>query len=334
MIDILRAGLLTSVQDLGRRGYRHLGIGLCGALDPLALSIANRLVGNEPGAAGLEITMGPCSLRFTCDTRVALSGADCHADLQGTPVAAWWSFPVKSGQVLTLRTARLGMRAYVAVAGGIAVPDALGSRSTDLIAGFGGHKGRALRDGDRLPTGTPAPGTNLSAPAFGVKPPVWRVNPQTTVIRVMPGPEYDDFTVASHHTFWNADWTVTPNSNRMGYRLAGPELQRKKNRSHDLLSHGVVPGVIQVPPSGQPIVLLADAQTTGGYPKIGTAIGADIWKLAQVRLGASLRFAYCSLDQAHQALHETTRYAAQIEQALVWHHEGFLNNAPRAARTL
>ncbi|MGC7404769.1 biotin-dependent carboxyltransferase family protein [Pandoraea pneumonica] len=331
MIDILRAGLLTTVQDLGRTGQREFGVASGGAIDPLACAVANRLVGNDLNAATLEITMGTCALRFSSATVVALTGADCHADLDGVPVWSWWRFPVARGQTLTLRPARFGMRTYLAVAGGIDVPVALGSRSTDLAAGFGGHEGRALHDGDRLSIGHASAATHNVGP-LGVRPPLWLSDPLAHRVRVLPGPEYDDFTAATHKTFWENPWQVTPNSNRMGYRLAGPEaLARKKNRAHDLPSHGVLPGVIQVPPSGQPIILLADAQTTGGYPKIGTVISADLWRLGQARLGSTLYFSECTQAEAREAWREQLRYLAQIERALAWHDRGILDTSRRPA---
>ena len=331
MIDILRAGLLTTVQDLGRSRLREFGIASGGAVDALACAVANRLAGNDPNAATLEITMGACVLRFASATLVALAGADCHADLDGVPVWSWWRFPVARGQTLTLRPARFGMRTYLAVAGGVDVPETLGSRSTDLAAGFGGFEGRALRDGDRIAIGQPSAAARKAAP-LGVRPPVWLSDPLAHRVRVLPGPEYDDFMAASHKGFWEHPWHVTPNSNRMGYRLSGPEpLARKKNRNHDLLSHGVLPGVIQVPPSGQPIILMADAQTTGGYPKIGVVISADLWRLGQARLGSTLYFSECSGAEAREALHEQRRYLAQIERALAWHDHGILTTSRRPA---
>ncbi|VVD67147.1 allophanate hydrolase [Pandoraea iniqua] len=341
MIDILRAGLLTTVQDLGRTGQREFGVASGGAIDPLACIVANRLTGNELNAATLEITMGTCALRFSSATVVALTGADCHADLDGVPVWSWWRFPVARGQTLTLRPSRFGMRTYLAVAGGIDVPVALGSCSTDLAAGFGGHEGRALRDGDRLGIGKGGEGGKGHASAdtrnvapLGVRPPLWLSDPLAHRVRVLPGPEYDDFTAATHKTFWENPWQVTPNSNRMGYRLAGPEaLSRKKNRANDLPSHGVLPGVIQVPPSGQPIILLADAQTTGGYPKIGTVISADLWRLGQARLGSTLYFSECTQAEAREAWREQLRYLAQIERALAWHDRGILDTPRRPAIT-
>ena len=308
MIEILRAGPLTTVQDLGRPGWRDRGLSLCGALDEFALQAGNLLVANPPGAAGLEFTLGPATLRFDADSCIALTGTDADADasLDGRPVRPWWRLAVRAGQTLKIAAPRERMRSYLAIAGGIALPPALGSLSTDLKAGFGGLDGRALRDGDRLPLNPPAA---LPGRTVGMRPPEW-----TPAVRVLPGPEHEDFSAAARKAFWAADWTVTPQSNRMGYRLAGPALSRE--RGEELPSHGVLPGVIQVPPSGQPIVLLADAQTTGGYPKIGVVIRADLWKLGQVRLGASLRFVPCTHDEAITALHEQRLQLDQMRIAL------------------
>jgi 5-oxoprolinase (ATP-hydrolysing) subunit C len=334
-IDVLKAGALSSVQDLGRRGYRHLGVGLAGALDPLSFEIANRLVGNPPDAAGLEITMGPVTLRFNQASRIAITGTDFNTSLDQQDVSSWWSLPVQAGQVLNLRGARRGMRAYLAVAGGIDVPVLMGSRSTDLKAGFGGFGGRALRDGDRLLIGTGHAAAAVfapDAPTFGVKAPAWSrfvefdyphqppqyggtrpVGP-TVAVRVLRGHEYPQFTDASQEALWTHHWTITPNSNRVGYRLSGPGLEREV--AHELRSHAVLPGTIQVPPGGQPIVLLADAQTTGGYPKIGMVISADLWRLAQARLGGALRFVECTPEEAREALRATQRYLTQVSAAL------------------
>jgi biotin-dependent carboxylase-like uncharacterized protein len=333
MITILQPGLLTSVQDLGRPGHRQLGITPGGALNRLAMSAANLLVGNPTSAAGLEITLGNCELLFSVDTRIALGGDDFNARLDGTPLTPYWSVPVQAGQVLKLAHTALhpghGIRTYLAVAGGIAVPLILGSRSTDLKAAFGGHHGRPLRRGDQLPQGD-ASNTrmHISSAAFGVRSPEWHglaqqahESRQRLILRVIPGPEFEHFTVAARNALWHDKWRITPNSNRMGYRLEGPELKRKQGR--DLLSHGVVPGVIQVPPAGQPIILMGDAQTTGGYPKIGVVIQADLWKLAQAPLNALLQFQQCDLEQALHAWQEQQDYLFQLEQtiaALHWSH--------------
>lgn len=307
MIEVMRAGPLTTVQDLGRHGWRDRGLSLCGALDDLALQQGNLLVGNAPGAAGLEFTLGPATLRFHADACIAVTGTDADASLAGRPLRPWWRAVVRAGQTLKLAAPRERMRSYLAIAGGLALPPALGSLSTDLKAGFGGFDGRALRDGDRLPLTNPA--ATLPSRAIGLHAPDWDAS-----VRVLPGPEHDEFSAASREAFWSAGWRLTPQSNRMGYRFAGPGLQRE--RGGELASHGVLPGVIQVPPSGQPIALLADAQTTGGYPKIGVVIRADLWKLAQLRLGGTLRFIPCSLDEARDALRQRQTQLDQLRSAL------------------
>lgn len=336
MIEIIQPGILASVQDLGRHGHRHLGIAPGGALNTLALASANLLVGNPRNAAGLEITMGMCEIRFNTDTRIALGGDDIGATLDDHPIAACWSIPVRAGSVLRMAAVapdvpgqplRHSMRSYLAVAGGIDVPLVLGSRSTDLVAGFGGHQGRALRRRDRLALGDATQAMQaVSGPAFGVRSPRWSALAQRqddssdhVTLRMLPGPEFEQFTVAARDALYANAWRVTPNSNRMGYRLEGGELKRKQGR--DLLSHGVVPGVIQVPPSGQPIILMGDAGTTGGYPKIGVVIGADLWKLAQVPLKASLRLEACTLPEALEAARQQQRYLDAIGEtvaALAW----------------
>lgn len=340
MIEILRAGALASVQDAGRAGARRFGVGAAGALDTVALAVGNLLTGNPRTAAAIEFTLGRAAVRFHAGARIALTGAECCAELDGKPLPAWHAATVAPGSTLTVGAPRIGSRAYLCVAGGIDVPLVMGSRSTDLKAGFGGHQGRALRDGDRLAIGPGAPGDDSPrrhddgdagggglADVVGVLPPSWAL-PLAPVgralpIRMLPGLEYHQFDGAAHTALWEAAWTLTPHSNRIGFRLQGPALSRRaEHRNHDLLSHGVVPGVMQVPPAGQPIVLMADAQTTGGYPKIGVVIEADLWRLAQASLGATLRFVRVTPQQAHDAQARLERYLARIEQALVWHGQG------------
>lgn len=306
MIELLRAGPLTTVQDLGRQAWRDRGISRCGALDDLALAQGNLLVGNPPDAAGVEFTLGPATLRFHGDCCIAITGTDADAQLDGRPLPPGWRQPVRAGQTLKIAAPRERMRSYLAVSGGIAVPLVLGSRSTDLKAGFGGLDGRALRDGDRLPLTPPAA---LPARRIGLAPADW-----DATVRALPGPDHDDFSAAARAAFWAADWQLTPQSNRMGYRFSGPGLKRQ--RGTELASHGVLPGVVQVPPSGQPIALLADAQTTGGYPKIAVVIRADLWKLAQLRLGATLRFVRCGHDEAVAALREREATLDRLRTAL------------------
>ena len=306
MIEILRAGPLTTVQDLGREAWRDRGISRCGALDDIALAWGNLLVGNPVDAAGLEFTLGPATLRFDTDCCIAVTGTDADARLDGRPLRPWWRQRVQAGQTLKLAAPRERMRSYLSISGGIALPAALGSRSTDIKAGFGGLGGRALRDGDVLPLAVPE---RLPARHIGIHAPEWDAS-----VRVLPGPEHEDFSASAREAFWAANWKLTPQSNRMGYRFEGPELKRE--RGAELASHGVLPGVIQVPPAGQPIVLLADAQTTGGYPKIGVVIRADLWKLGQLRLGGTLRFTPCTTDEAIAALRERQTTLAQLRTAL------------------
>ncbi|RSZ40990.1 MULTISPECIES: biotin-dependent carboxyltransferase family protein [unclassified Variovorax] len=324
MIVIRKPGVLASVQDLGRHGHRQLGICPGGALDVLALTLANRLVGNADGAAGLELTMGGCELQFETDTRIALAGDDFGATLDGMPLWPFWSVPVSAGQTLRLAGAnasgakrKAGVRSWLAVAGGVDVPPILGSRSTDLKAGFGGHEGRALRKGDRLPTGASMLDAALrERRPFGVRSPDWGTaeDDGAIALRVLPGPEFELFTLAAREQLWGERWRITPQSNRMGSRLDGAELKRK--RGGDMLSSGVIPGTIQVPPSGQPIILMGDAQTTGGYPRIGVVIRADLWKLAQAPLNGRLRLVQVDQPQALAAWASQQRYLSQVAQGL------------------
>jgi biotin-dependent carboxylase-like uncharacterized protein len=318
---VVKPGPLASVQDLGRYGHRQLGICPGGALDAVALTLANRLVGNADGAAGLELTMGSCEIRFEQPTRIALAGESFGARLDGMPLPPCWSVAVSAGQTLRLGGAasgeRPGLRSWVAVAGGVDVPPVLGSRSTDLKAGFGGLEGRALRKGDRLAVGASAlDESQRSRRAFGVRAPDAGDAPgEPITLRVLPGPEAEQFLQAARKQLHAEPWRITPQSNRMGSRLTGPELKRKRGSS-DMLSAGVVPGTIQVPPSGQPIILMGDAQTTGGYPRIAVVIRADLWKLAQAPLGGLLQLVEVDEQAARDAWNAQQRYLASVAQGL------------------
>jgi len=286
-IEVLRPGLLTTVQDRGRIGYQKFGVPVSGAVDEVALRVGNILVGNPQGAAGLELTaLGP-QLRFLDGAVVALSGAEVEGDLDGRRVPWYQSFLVRAGQVLDLRTCARGLRAYLAMAGGIDVPSLLGSRSTCLVAGFGGFRGRALLAGDVLRVGAP-PALPGDLCGRGV-PEKWRprdTSPAT--IRVVLGPQDGAFTAEGCRTFLESIYRVSPHADRMGSRLDGPLIAHRA--SADLISDWVPLGGIQVPGDGKPIILLADRQTTGGYPKIATVIGPDVPLAAQRRPGDLLRF--------------------------------------------
>ncbi|WMU43859.1 biotin-dependent carboxyltransferase family protein [Enterobacter bugandensis] len=302
MLTLIRAGLYTSVQDAGRFGMRQSGVSYCGALDRPSLEIANLLVGNAGSTAALEITLGQCVIEFGEETWFALTGAGCDATLDGKAVWTGWRLRAKAGQRLTLKRPLHGVRSYLAVAGGIDVPEVLGSSSTDQKAGMGGHEGRLLRDGDRLAI---KPSARHFTTTQGVKPLLWG-----NVIRALPGPEYQEFDEASKESFWRSPWKISPQSNRMGYRLQGQPLTRTTDR--ELLSHGLLPGVIQVPGNGQPIVLMNDAQTTGGYPRIACIIEADRYHLAQIPLGQPIHFVQCTLEEALKARQDRQRYLEQL----------------------
>jgi biotin-dependent carboxylase-like uncharacterized protein len=269
-IAIERAGLQSLVVDRGRFGLRHQGVGWCGAMDSRSYAIANELVGNAKEAAAIEIVLGDIILRFDAPAHFALAGADCNAELDGEPIATWSAHAAHAGTRLVLRRPRAWMRTILAIDGGIDVPLVLGSRTTDLMAAMGGFEGRALRAGDRLGLG-PANAAALHAP---VTPP--RVD---LALRTIAQP------LADH--LWGRWWTIGHESNRMGYRLKGDA------RPHDMgmmPSRAVFPGFIQLPPSGEPIVLMSDAQTTGGYPLAGVVVEDDVWMLAQAPIGAAVRF--------------------------------------------
>lgn len=290
MIEILSPGILASVQDMGRRGYRDLGVGVAGAMDAEALRIGNMLVGNDDTLAGIEFTLGGFAVRFTADTVFALTGADTGARLDGEPVPTWWVRRARAGQELRAGMAERGMRTMLCLAGGIDVPAVLGARATDLKAAFGGHEGRALRAGDRLSLGAAEPpaiplrGFGLDATRLGLLTP----RNAETVLRFLPAAEWSLISQAAREGLMAQSWTLRSDSNRMGYRFDGAALSFE--RSFELLSHGILPGTIQLPPDGVPVIQCNDANTCGGYPKLGVVIEADLPRLAQLRLGTALRF--------------------------------------------
>jgi biotin-dependent carboxylase-like uncharacterized protein len=296
--EVLRAGFLTTVQDRGRSGYQKFGVPVGGAVDDIALRVANCLVGNPQDAAALELTaMGP-RLRFLADAVVALTGAEVDADLEAAPVPWYRSFRTRAGQVLDVRACTRGLRAYLAIAGGIDVPVRLGSRSTCRVAGFGGFRGRALAVGDVVQVmPPPRPLSNLAPREV---PGAWRPRhgPPAT-LRVVMGPQDDAFTPGGCRTFLESTYRVSPNADRMGYRLDGPAIAHVD--SADMLSDWVPLGGVQVPGDGKPIILLTDRQTTGGYPKIATVIKPDISLVAQLRPGDALAFQAVSVAEAQAA---------------------------------
>ncbi|MFT4069126.1 biotin-dependent carboxyltransferase family protein [Paraburkholderia sp.] len=314
MLEVLSTPPLNSVQDLARPGYR--GIGLCqgGAMDDLALSLANVMVGNAAGAAGLEIQTFPVRLRAQAELRVAVTGAACTLRHRGHVLPPCWSIRLRSGEELTIERPTSGARAYLAVAGGIDVETVMGSRSTDFKHGFGGFHGRALRAGDLLPVGTATDARR--ADDFGIVPPAVALaftdatDTDGLPVRVIAGPEHDEFDQASQHALWTSGWTVTRMSDRMGSRLSGATLMLAEPR--EMRSVGIIPGVIQVPPSGDPLIQLRDSNAAGGYPRIGVVIRADLWRIAQARPGATLRFHRVTRQQAVMANHHNRDFIERV----------------------
>jgi antagonist of KipI len=302
MSDLLvqEPGPLTTVQDLGRFGHLRVGIPTSGPMDRDAFVLGNRLVGNPDGAAGLECTLVGPRLELTDDRLVAVTGADVAPTLNGAAMPAWQAVAAKAGDVLRLGPARSGVRAYLAVAGGLATPMVLGSRATYVRGRLGGLEGRALRKGDRLPLGAaaPAPARRVRAermPAYGAE----------ITVAVILGPQDDRFTAAGIDAFLSGPYELLPQSDRMGARLKGPFIEH--TRGHDIVSDGVPMGGIQVIGEGQPIVLLADRQSAGGYTKIATVCSFDLGRIAQLKPGGRLTFRCVTVAQAHAMLRDSRR---------------------------
>lgn len=312
-IEVLSPGLQTSVQAGPRTGLRHLGVGSGGALDSFSWRVGNLLLGNREDAASLEFTLRGPSLRFPRGAWIALTGADVDAFADGVAVPGWRAVALPAGCTLTLEACRRGARGMLAVAGGLDVPAVLGSASTDLRAGFGGLEGRALRTGDTLRAPDPAPSVDaLTAERAWVDPhPDVRFDSPARV-RLLPGAD-----ALATPKPWREPFRVAATSNRQGLRLEGSRLEVRD--TGDRLSSPVIEGSVQLPPDGQPIVLLADAQTIGGYPCIGHVVRADLPRLAQLRPGDSLVFEMIDARGA-QALacgqrQRLARISLAIEQA-------------------
>ncbi|MFF5712791.1 biotin-dependent carboxyltransferase family protein [Streptomyces sp. NPDC012756] len=278
-LAVARAGALTTVQDLGRTGYAHLGVPRSGALDPAAVRLVNRLVGNPEDSAVLETTVSGCALRPRCAVTVAVGGAPCPVRVDGRPAAWGTTVRVGAGSVLEVGAAVRGLRSYVAVGGGIAVAPVLGSRSTDLLSGLGPAP---LAEDTVLPLG-PDTGVRVAVDA-----PPWPGPPDELVLRVRLGPRDDWFTADALRALSTRAYRVSPASNRIGLRLDGPPLERAV--AGELPSEGMVLGAVQVPPDGRPVVFLADHPTTGGYPVVAVVREADLGAAAQAVPGTPVRF--------------------------------------------
>lgn len=323
----IRAGFLTTVQDLGRIGLREFGVSPGGALDPHALRVANLLVGNDESAAGLEVTFGGLRIRFSDDRVIAWCGGNFEARIGSTAVPAGHPAVVRSGEDFSIESPAMGCRAWLAISGGLDVPVVLGSRATDLKAGLGGMNGRAIRDGEELPFGENGERSKSLAARLRAeriarwKPPHnWSspAQPQP-ILRFVRGADTDHCTPEAMKIFSEAGFFVSPDSDRMGVRLDGPGLERIGEQ--DLLSEAVAPGTVQLPPNGKPILLLNDCQTIGGYPKLAHVITLDLPIAAQLRPADTVRFSEVTIAEAHRVLYQRERDLEQFRLGIELHFE-------------
>jgi len=321
VIEVQGPGLLTTVQDLGREGFGPLGVSPSGAADAVALRIGNRLVGNAEDAAGLEMTLHGGTFSFPMGAVLALTGSDFDATLDDVPVERWTAFETRPGQVLRLGTTRSGARCCLCVRGGIEARLFLGSASTHILSGLGGHEGRTLRKGDLLKigpsnmdgkkrTGKNACSTG-GADAFRKR----RLSEEALelltpgkVLRVTPGPQSEWFPDAAQKIFYEGTYRIAEESNRMGIRLEGAAIPTAS--SGEMISEGVALGAVQVPEGGLPIILFVEQQTTGGYPKIANVISADFHSLGQLRPRDEIRFEQVDWETARALLVEQEKLLA------------------------
>jgi antagonist of KipI len=324
MMQIRKPGLLTTVQDLGRPGYQQYGIVVGGALDGFAARAVNLCVGNDDNAALLEMAQTGPDLVFDRDVLIAWGGADFDARVGGQPLPRDRAVRIAAGEVVSFGLARSGLRAWVAVAGGIDVPLVMGSRSTYRRAGIGGHEGRPLVAGDALKLFEPSPWARqiLTTLVAGQKRAVaWTVRPETMgkparpgVVRALRGPECDWFAKEAQRAFFAAEWTATREADRMGVRLQGPELPLLKPQ--EMISSSVNSGVVQVPPGGQPIVLLPSRQSVGGYPRLAAVVTVDLGRFTQMRPGDKVCFEETTLAAAHDIHLARERDLARVRMGL------------------
>ena len=300
-IEVIKPGWFTTVQDLGRYGSQQYGMPVSGVMDRFAAVVGNRVVGNPDHAAVLECTLKGPELLFQRNTIIAITGADLSPAIDDNSIPLWERVSIQRGSRLRFGTQRSGSRAYVAIAGGINVPAILGSRSTHYSSATGGVHGRPLKAGDLLSAGKPAKSNTRFVkkrlpdqlrPCYGL----------SITLRIVPGPQQDYFSEDALATLTGSSYTVAPQSDRMGYRLTGPKLVRAG--SDQFISDGTAMGALQIPPDGQPILLMADRQTTGGYPKIGVVISADLPLAAQLMPGDAIRFSTCTIAEAQAILRE------------------------------
>jgi biotin-dependent carboxylase-like uncharacterized protein len=307
-VRVVKAGMLTTIQDRGRWGLQGRGVPVAGPMDPVSHRLANALVGNNADAATLEITLIGPQLEFEDERMIAVTGAEFDLMLDGKPMPLHAPFVAAAESQLRFGARSRGARAYLAIAGGIQVPPTLGSRATHLTSRMGGVDGRPVRAGDRLPLGD-ARRSHRAAPALSE--PVLPLPDSGAVIRVLAGPQDDYFRADALDALQSGPYTIAHNSDRMGFRLIGPQLCHA--RGADIISDATPLGALQVPASGQPILLMADRQTSGGYAKIATVITADIGIAGQLCPGETLTFRLCTPREALAALIAQERALMAVE---------------------
>ena len=310
-VEVIRPGAFSTLQDLGRRGYQHLGVSVSGAMDEVAHRLANAAVGNPPAMATLEITLLGPVLRFSSRALIACCGAELSPSVDGKALPPGRAMSVPAGATLRFGARQAGVRAYLAVRGGFAVQPVLGSLSTQARAGLGGQAGRPLAAGDVLDLADPggrAP--RRGARALRARQALLEAMAEPGPMRVLLGSEWPQFSPGSQARWLDGPWRIGAQSDRMGYRLEGPVLERHVRA--DLLSETVSFGTVQVPPDGRPIVLMADRQSTGGYPRLAQVAGVDLPRLAQRAPGETLRFALIDVDTAQRLLLERARLFADL----------------------
>jgi antagonist of KipI len=311
--EVIQPGAFTTVQDLGRYGYQKYGVSISGAMDRFAYRMANLLVGNMEGEAVIEATIVGPRLKSLQDLRIAFTGADLSPEINGVSAPMWRTLHVRGGEIISFGPPKSGCRAYIAVGGGIDLPMVMGSRSIHTRSSLGGN-GRALAKGDVLGVREPGksgegqPSCQLPADQIPVYGRAWRV-------RVIFGPQNDYFTTRGIETFLTSEYEITPQSDRMGYRLQGSKIEHKAGA--DILTDATPPGSIQVPGDGMPIILLADGQTTGGYSKIATVTSVDQDLLAQARPGDKVKFQRVTITEAHRLLGEMEKKIREIKKRLI-----------------
>ncbi len=300
-LEVLQPGVLTTVQDLGRYGFSQFGVPPSGALDSFSLRVGNLLVGNREGDACLEITLMGLKLKVLREIVIAITGGDLSPTLNGEPLEMWKTHLAIEGDLIEFKGVRRGCRAYLAICGGFDVPSLMESKSTCLSGKFGGYEGRPLRRGDLLFTSD----VPISLDRLGLRFPKEDIPSieKEAILRVILGPQDDQFTEKGMKTFSSSLYWVTPQCDRMGLRLDGPQLERQPDVEESIISEGLVPGSIQVPGDGKPIIILTEL-VTGGYTKIATVISTDLPKVAQLKPGDRVRFEPISIEDAHHLLRE------------------------------